>query len=699
MASKKDCSKEDATFTIGLHPVAGERREPVLVAAGDPPARVRGRVAARTARFWRSSTRLVLLVLTSAILGALAPAVSEAQTRAPSPQPPASSTRRPVQLALRAGSGSWRTALGGTRAELRLDQVSRETTVIATSPRFGYSFVGLGSLQSDWKAFASRSGGWVDGSLATSGKAGSRLYAMRLRLVNVNAGGTRGQLRFVAERAPRGTARYRAWPGPDALELRDVTVLVSADSWIHEPGLQSQSGTGVAVGDAPTITDQIRALWQSLLAFFLGNDSVIPPNPTSLPDGTGQLTFDNGDGVWAGPQSAPVDTPRRWQAVQQENLDEGAPKEWTGDLGENSPDLSFTGSRYGTDGDGVPAVFDHDWGTLVWQAAKNAVADIPKVAVFDSSARSVTFDHAEVGAANFRALVTDTLTVSDSGFNRVDLTGAEITGTGGESTIRDSVLSGLTADRRVLSDKNVRDRATERLDTGKSFLANKTDFVNTRFQNSDFNIAQFRDTTFRGCALDNVDFDNAKFSGTDPADNPDDRFQPTFDNSEFEKVDFDGAQLTNVSFAGADFSGGDVSLDGAKLDDVDFTGAIGLQDVDWTKVTVDGPVYGLAQYGHLLTLDDPADLRSITFDGDRPKVDPDTGFDIQPHTDYLIDPESGVRLERGTFGELVPIDPRTGEPLRDPGNGEPLAYENRELINPTTGEHFEINYDTGELAK
>lgn len=573
-------------------------------------------------------------------------------------------------------------------------------TVIATSPRFAYSRLPLASLRSDWQAFSARSDGWVDGSVETSD---GRLYAVRLRLVDANIGGRHARVSFVAERAPKGTARYRAWPGGKAFRLSDASVLVDAGrSSRGSAGLGPHPTDGTAGADAPTITGAIRQLWQSLLAFFAGQDSVIPPNPTIPLNGTGPLTFENGNGVWAGPESAPVDTPKQWQEVQQENLDEGAPKgEWTGDLSEASPKVSFTGEHYGTpEGETEPALFDHGWAGLVWHAANDAVADIPKVAVFDSTAQSITFDHAEVGAANFRALVARELTVTDSGFNGIDLTGAEITGTGGEGTVKDSVISDLTADRRVVSDKNVRDRATENLDSGKSFLADKADFINTQFRDADFRIAQFRDSTFQGCSLQNVDFANATFTGTDPYDNPEDRFRPTFDNSEFQKVDFDGAKLTNVSFAGVDFSGGDVSLDGAKLDDVDFTGAIGLQDVDWTKVEIDGPVYGLAEYGPLLTLKDPQDLRSITFDGERPKVDSDTGFDIQPGTDYLIDPDSGVRFERDNFnGELVPVDPRTGEPLRNPANGDQLTYEDGALVDPSTGEHFGVNYDTGELEK
>jgi hypothetical protein len=117
-------------------------------------------------------------------------------------------------------------------------------------------------------------------------------------------------------------------------------------------------------------------------------------------------------------------------------------------------------------------------------------------------------------------------------------------------------------------------------------------------------------------------------------------------------------------------------------------------------VAVTGNVYGLAEYGTMLNLQRPELLRSLTFDGVVPEIDPESGFDVEPLTHWLIDPATGVRFQRDGFsGSLYPIDPATGEAMRDPQTGDQLVFQDGRLMNPETKETFEVEYESGELRR
>jgi pentapeptide repeat protein len=189
--------------------------------------------------------------------------------------------------------------------------------------------------------------------------------------------------------------------------------------------------------------------------------------------------------------------------------------------------------------------------------------------------------------------------------------------------------------RRVTDPSGNEDTATRRFEGGQSIVFNNTDFTFVTFQNVDFGDAAAFSTTFQACGLQDVDFRAAQISGRSPTTRGD-TFEPTFDNSIMEGVSFDGATLANVSFRGVDFSGGGNTFNGATLENVDFTGATGLQNIDWEKVNVTGNVYGLAEYAERMRLEDPSYVRSLTFDGVVPEIDPDTGWDIDPETGYLM---------------------------------------------------------------
>jgi hypothetical protein len=219
------------------------------------------------------------------------------------------------------------------------------------------------------------------------------------------------------------------------------------------------------------------------------------------------------------------------------------------------------------------------------------------------------------------------------------------------------------------------------------------------FQSVDFKGLSAFSTTFEACGLQDVDFRGAQIAGRVSGRAMTNTFEPTFNNSIMEGVSFDGATLGNVSFKGVDFSGGGNTFNGATLENVDFTGATGLQNIDWTKVTVAGNVYGLAEYAQLMRLEDPSYVRSLTFDDIIPEIDPETGWDIEPDTGYLVEPRSGVRFEVGDPPR--PIDPVTGEPLRDPQTGTELVFErdSGRLVNPESGREFRVDYETGRLAE
>ena len=213
-----------------------------------------------------------------------------------------------------------------------------------------------------------------------------------------------------------------------------------------------------------------------------------------------------------------------------------------------------------------------------------------------------------------------------------------------------------------------RSRSTSAMSQPSLPRRTRYDGASTRFRNLDFESvlfervslqkAEITGTTFQGCGLSSVDLRGASIVGT--ATDPGDPFDPTFADSILEDVKLDGAHLENVSFRDAHFGKG-VTLGYATLKNVDFTGAEGLQNIDWSTVSIEGPVYGLEPVlGTISWRDHPEYLRTFTNDdGVRPWVDGESDYDVDPATNVLTDPATGVRLDRTDQGELRPIDPQT----------------------------------------
>jgi uncharacterized protein YjbI with pentapeptide repeats len=390
----------------------------------------------------------------------------------------------------------------------------------------------------------------------------------------------------------------------------------------------------------PTITDAIRALWEALLNSFGGDEQRVPPDPTHTTS-DGRLVFDN-EAIYKGLVTADISTEAGWRAAQRANLD-GAGR-WDGNLDVERPSVRFGAGAY----DGL-ALFNHAFEDIEFVAGTGERAVVTNSALFEVRADVLRLNNADLGGANMGGLETNQLNVDNTLFDGVDMSGARIGSSERGSRVEKSAFLRVSA----AEDNPIR--------------VVETDFESVTFNESAFGRATFENATFQGCGFLGVDFSGARFTGTAPAENGQ-RLEPTFSDSLMERVSFDGAELRNVSFQNVDFTGANVSLDGARLSNVDFTGAIGLQFIDWTKVEVVGNVYGLAEYGHELTLDDSRYLRSITFDGVVPLIDEATGFDIQPgDRPYLIDPATGVRLVvDANGGELTPIDPSTNEPMVDP---------------------------------
>lgn len=211
------------------------------------------------------------------------------------------------------------------------------------------------------------------------------------------------------------------------------------------------------------------------------------------------------------------------------------------------------------------------------------------------------------------------------------------------------------------------------------------------FENSILDNVSFKDASLR-----NISFAGSELRGPESAANGG-AFAPLFDGATLNPVSFADTQLENVSFAGLDMS--NVSLDGAVLSNVDFTGASGLQLVDWSKVTVEGNVYGLHNYEPLIgEPGNPDFFRRYTIDGKVPGIDPATGFDIEPGTGFLIDPDTGVRTQSDGEGGLVPIDPQTGEVYQDPDLGGDLSYVDGRLLSADGIHEFTVDYETGLIS-
>jgi uncharacterized protein YjbI with pentapeptide repeats len=567
-----------------------------------------------------------------------------------------------VELALTAREARWTPGVRRGRGRLTLDRVSPRMLMMASAPRRELAVVPAGLLAGNWNRLFRRHHGTANMVLSIPVAGAPRLFALRVELLARRRAGERMTFRVL----PLKRTAHRALAmGRSPHVWEDATLYVD-----------------------PTITDAVKALWQSLLAYFLGERLAVPDNPTTR---TGNTTTYGNRGVYQGPDTADVSSDAAWQRVEEQILNStGA---WIGDLTQAAPSLVFRlGSYEGQ------ALFNHDFTRISFEPIQSGAEQVRNLAIFDSRVETLSFNRSEVGGANLRALDARTFTVTNSAFDTVDLTGSSIGDEPAEtrSTVQNAAFVNVETARRVTDPSGNEDAATRRFEAGQTIVFNNTDFTWVTFQNVDFKGAAAFSTTFQACGLQEVDFKAAQISGRSPTTR-DDRFEPTFDNSIMEGVVFDGATLANVSFRGVDFSGGGNTFNGATLENVDFTGATGLQSIDWRSVTVKGNVYGLAEYAEVVRLEDPAYVRYLTFDGVVPEIDPDTGWDIEPETGYLIEPRSGVRFAPGT-DPPAPIDPN-GNPLRDPQTGVDLVFErdSGRLINPDTGREFRVDYETGWL--
>jgi uncharacterized protein YjbI with pentapeptide repeats len=583
-----------------------------------------------------------------------------------------------TEMILTARDARWSPGSRKGHGRLTLDRISPRMLVMAAAPRRELAVLPASLLAVNWKRLFRRHDGATNVVLSVPINGSPRLFAMRVKLVARSKSGDGMALRVL----PLKHTAHRALPkGRSPRVWEDATLYID-----------------------PTVTDAIKAMWQALLKYFFGETLAVPDDPTTR---TGNSVTYGNRGVYAGPESSDVSSSAAWQRVEEQILTAvGAD---FGDLAGAAPGVDFFTDR---EVNGA-ALFNHHFSEISFHPISSDAVQVRNLAIFDSTVDRLAFNRSEVGAANVRALNVTDFHVTNSAFDTVDLTGSSFgtdptDPTAPRSVVQNAAFVDVETTRKVKDSSGNEDEATRRLETGQSIFFNNTDFVSVTFQNVDFKGAGVFSTTFQGCGLQGVDFTGAPFRG-EALQLRGDTFQPTFDNSIMERVSFDGATLANVSFNNVDFSGGGNTFNGAILSNVDFTGATGLQDIDWTKVTVVGNVYGLAQFANKLTLQDPSYLRSMTFeDGRVPEIDPDTGWDIDPgrppregdpgRVRSLVEPRSGVRFAPGTDPPR-PIDPVTGNPLQDPQTGRELVFDpsSARLVNPDTGRVFRVDYETGRL--
>ncbi|MEZ5098528.1 MAG: pentapeptide repeat-containing protein [Thermoleophilia bacterium] len=541
--------------------------------------------------------------------------------------------------------------------------------VLAVAPRREAAVLPAGVLPAAWAQLVPRSrakatrGRRITNGLIALGRGGDRrLVPVQLELVGSYRDGSRiafrvRPLRRTGHPVDRLATRTRAYD--------DVSILVD-----------------------PSVTDAIKAVWNALYGWTWSKAFGIPPDPVTNPDApAGSETFNGGSlGYYPG-TADPVDgfTPKIGRA-QRTILDsnwEASGYTVDGATGQSATVDRFTVYPFdpGRPGVGIGCC---RFGTA------SGIQEVTNSSVYRASF-VLDANGVEFGGLGLRGSQVTAGTVVNSLFSGVDMTGISFLGTADD---RVSVRGSVFEDVKTSLDPS-RGDVTDR--AGGPFSIQNTDFTAVAFDNVELASGTIQSGTFQACSFQDVDFSGSAIAGGSDA-SPGGRFQPTFDGSIFEDVSFDGATLKDVSFAGVDFSAGKVSFEGATLTNVDFTGATGLQLIDWSTVTIEGNVYGLEEVGSLLDVrDHPEYLRTITFDGVVPEIDPQSGFDVEPATGYLIDPGTGVRLERDSVGALIPVDPETGEPLTDQ-YGDPLLWTPDRGVTTTDGQPVEIDYATGEVA-
>ena len=606
----------------------------------------------------RAAAALTSVVAAGTAVGAAASGPSPEQD--PVPGATAPGTGRPdavqAELALTAQRARWRPA-GGGRGRLVLEDVGPRMTVMALAPRREHAVVPASLLGASWRGLfgSSRAATNVIVSARVGGE--RRLLALQARLVRHHRSGERYE--FAVSGLERGGHRP-ATLGRRRAVLEDVTVLVD-----------------------PSVTDAVRALWDALVA-FVGPQIWDPaPNPTA--DTIDGKTVTNGGAFPGLPGGLNVQDPTTWEAAERSALDAVGARLTADFVGRSTLySTRLDGEAY----DQVALFSSQNFDAIIVGGLEGRRTELTNSAIFEVQARSLSFTSAEIGGLNLRATMTPDFVVANTVMKDVDMTGAIFSG----GSVSNSVLDTVNSNRRVRGPDQTPDLASDR---GFAHFSDMS-FTSTLVRDSQLPRAEILQTTFEGCSFLNVDLSRSSIQGSRTL--PGMQFEPTFDNSILEATRFDGAQLENVSFAGVDFSGGGVSFDGARLDNVDFTGATGLQYVDWTKVIVDGPVYGLWEVASMLDLQGhPENLRSLTTDGIRPDVDLQTGYDVTPDG-LLVDPDTGTRLTRDG-DELVPIDPSTGTRL-SAADGFPLDWAEGRLLDTRAPEvDYRVEYRTGELAE
>jgi uncharacterized protein YjbI with pentapeptide repeats len=575
-----------------------------------------------------------------------------------------------VEMMLNAERADWQPGSGG-QGTLVLDEVDPRLVMMAVAPRRETVVVPVSMLTANWQKLFASTGNETNILVAAEDDGRRKLVPFRARLIEGEDSGR--QLRLAVGPLQGGAHEL------DALGDTPVTF------------------EGVSVVVDPSITDEIQAMWDALVAFFTDKDYELPPNPTFETDGTISYTdgfdpYTEQAATYKGPTGADVTNPADRDRVQGEIVD-AVGNVLTSPFGDGLRGWALLpGNTY----DGL-ALFDATPGVFV-NGDSELRTEVTNSAFFQMNLNRLDIRNADVGGLNMRGTAAESVTIEGTAFDKVDLTGSTLGSAAdgaARSTVTNSVFENVSANEvtRAPLDDNAPDRASK--NPGSGF--HNVDFTSVSFRNVDFANSHVESTTFQGCGLSGVDFTNARFEGR-PTEVTE-TFEPTFDNSILENVKFDKTVVENVSFRGADFSGGGVSFDGAILRNVDFTDATGLQYIDWTKVTIDGPVYGLEPVATQLDFGEhPEYFRYLTFDGERPEVDLDTGFDIEPETGLLIDPATGVRVDRDDFsGELTPIDPTTGAQMTAL-NGDPLVYEGKIVYDPNDMDAaYRIDYATGEL--
>ncbi len=556
-----------------------------------------------------------------------------------------------VELGLTAHHALWTPGSRPGTGHLTLDGIAPRMSMMAVAPRRELIEVPSSTIATEWRPLMG-SDRKTNAMLSAVVDGRSRIFPVELELLAAKPSGRK--MTFAV--TPLHTRSKMAGLPTKPATLEDPALVVD-----------------------PAITPAIKALWAALLNLFTAD----PPSTAPVPDPVSNgRSFSTAGGTYKGTDGADITSTANRIAAQKANLD--AVGATYGNLTQPGADVTFDAAT--TNG---AAIFNASLGDIDFPEPDAGSRSVRNFALYNTQVDTLSFDTADVGAVNLRGATISNLDTTNTGFDHVDMTGARI---GDISGARSQITGSVFQD--VVTTRALNDAVTT-----NSVHIEGVDFVSTSLQNVDFSGADLHSVTFQGSGLSNVDFSGATISGTtgtlEQGGMTFATFEPTFENSILDGAKFDNAKLSNVSFAGVDFSQG-VSLTGATLANVDFTGATGLQAIDWSTVKTEGPVYGLGAYGSELKLGQPSDLRSFTTESAIPEVDPQTGYDIQYGSHYFVDPKTGVRmLPEGPFGGLVPIDPRTNRPLVDPADGQGLEYERGTLLDPTNGREFEVDLESG----